>query len=105
MTYVGEPLAPLLEGVLPNVTHVYWQLVNGASRPFDLDRYERELEAMMALAAEHREKVFMPLDCAWTRLQSPSPSIGGASSRASPAGSARTWSTSPPPAGSATATS
>ena len=71
MTYVGEPLAPQLEGVLPFVSHVYWQLVNGASRPFDLERYERELESMMALAAEHRDRIFVPLDYAWTRLQGP----------------------------------
>lgn len=71
MTYVGEPLAPQLEGVLPFVSHVYWQLVNGASRPFELEQYERELESMMALATEQRDPIYVPLDYAWTRLQAP----------------------------------
>ncbi|MDP6957150.1 MAG: radical SAM protein, partial [Planctomycetota bacterium] len=66
MTYAGKSLVELVEPLLPSISHVYWQLMNAAQLPFTVQQYGEELEQLLELAARHPEKMFVPLDYAWS---------------------------------------
>jgi radical SAM protein with 4Fe4S-binding SPASM domain len=66
MTYAGKSLVELVEPLLPSVSHVYWQLMNAGELPFTVEQYGDELERLLGMARCHPDKMFVPLDYAWS---------------------------------------